>query len=504
MEQKDLNETSKAESAVDHDVVGHGWNNRLCAWAWLPAGAGENTLIRWIRIVIRILIILVREFHRNNLTLRARALTYTVVLSMVPMLALGTSVLKGFGAGDQMRQAAYGFLAQIEAASSPAVQGSRDEPGDGGREDHVQDTDAEAEESSAYTMVPHLRRALDQIFDYVEKTNFATLGAFGLLGLVIAVVMVFSSVEDAMNIIWVTESGRPLGRKIMDYLALMILFPVSINVGFAATALIHSPVLLSKISIILPFPEMIDLLLKMIPVSVLVAVFTIFYRFLPNTRVQIRPALVGGIFGGVVWLLVQTLYVLLQIGVSRYNAIYGSFATLPLFLVWIYVGWIVFLTGAEVAYACQSWQRYVPAGSRVVPFTRLALAFDILRTVYEAFNRRSKTTLSQIAACLNISEVRIKEMVSELDRAGLVRCVENGTGSITPAAPAEQILMAEVFDAIIGSDSQTTPGARIACKAASGAKKALGTWTLREVMTITGKDDFSETIRDFSEKGKKL
>jgi len=471
--------------------VGGRWQDlraNVMAWVWKAPAEGQTKPALVFHAAIRIVFILILEFRRDSIPLRASALTFTVMLSMVPMLALGTAVLKGLGAGDQMREAAYRIIDQFDFGTvqeggklkpgSAAVPKSLETPpttGDGPGE-----VKAEGVPSESGGLVGQLRMAVGKIFDYVERTNFATLGAFGILGLLFAVISVLGSIEQAMNVIWATESGRPLGRKVMDYLALMILFPVSINVGLAAEATLESETLLSRINGLLPVGWVLPLVLKMVPVILLVATFTILYRFLPNSKVRVLPAFVGGLVGGVGWLLVQGLYVYLQIGVARYNAIYGSFAVLPLFMVWLYFGWVVFLTGAEMAFSAQNWRRYVPGVDTLAPIVRLALAFDILDNVFADYSKRYSSDKNRIARRLEISEAQVGKVLEDLEAAKLLKYLDEEESKYVPAAPAEKIEAVEVFDAICGSKTQTSPGGQVAEQVFDSARKALAGKTLAD------------------------
>lgn len=457
-------------------------------WVWKAPAEGQTKPAVVFHAAIRIIFILIFEFRRDAIPLRASALTYTVMLSMVPMLALGTAVLKGMGAGDQMKEAAYRIIDQFDSGTvqeggklkpgSVEVPESLEDPstaGDGPIEVEVGGVPPES-----VGLVGQLRMAVDKIFDYVERTNFATLGAFGILGLLFAVISVLGSIEQAMNVIWASESGRPLGRKVMDYLALMILFPMSVNIGLAAEATLKSETLLSRINGLLPVGWILPLILKMVPVIVLVATFTILYRFIPNTKVRVLPAFVGGLVGGVGWLLVQGLYVYLQIGVARYNAIYGSFAILPLFMIWIYVGWVVFLTGAEMAFSTQNWRRYVPGVDKLAPIVRLALAFDVLDNVFADYSKRHYAERNRIARRLEISEIQVGEILEDLEAANLLKHLDEEASKYVPAAPAEKIEAVEVVDAICGRKTPTSPGGQVAEQVFDSARKALAGKTLAD------------------------
>ncbi len=489
--------TPQTDNSKTHGLFGSISNiwDRFMAWTWKDTKEKEAAHIRLTRCIIRIIYILVCEFQKDAITLWASSLTYTVILSLVPVLALGTAVLKGLGAGDQMREAAYRFIDQMDI-SHEAVQpeGMKDLLPGTSRQNEDRDNNAPSQGSKSLLekhvpagpeagssvakpktggMVTHLRTAVDKIFDYVDKTNFATLGVFGILGLVFAVLSVMGSIEKAMNRIWQAERGRPLGRKLMDYLALMILFPVSINVGLAASTALESPKILSRLMIFFPAEWMVLLFLKILPLAIMVGVFTIFYRFLPNAKVKFVPALAGGIIGGVGWLLVQFLYVQLQIGVARYNAIYGSFATLPLFLVWIYVGWVVFLTGAEMSFAVQSWSRYQPGDDYVSPKRRLGLSYDVLLSILSDFSQRKASTREAIVQRIRVAESQVALVLNGLIKAGLVRQIEERNVAYVPRAPADKIKWKEVLEAVCGQDQLESQGGRVAELAFQAAERAL-------------------------------
>jgi len=385
--------------------------------------------------------------------MRSSALTFTIVLSLVPTLALGTAVLKGLGAGDQMRQAAFRFVDQIEgppeAQSAPAKQedGTKAPVADSRSGQSASPAAAAAEDQQ---IAGHLHTAVAKIFDYVDRTDFAALGAFGIIGLVFAVLSVLGRIEQAMNVIWQARQGRPFGRKLMDYLALMILLPLSVNLGFATEAMLQNQNIIQRIAIILPIAWLAALIFKLLPLLIVVITFSILYRFLPNAKVGMFPALIGGVMGGVSWFLIQAIYVRLQIGVAKYNAIYGSFATLPLFLLWLNIAWIVFLAGAEFAFACQMFKDYAWHRPRLTPYNRLALAFDLLDDIFSDFSARKLSTTASLRERHNRHEQKvIAQVLALLTEGGLLRRVEDGD-SYVPAAPPTEFTAGDVVNIIWG------------------------------------------------------
>ena len=443
-------------------------------WLWSKPSDVEPILKQRLRTICRIFAIFIREFDQDAIPLRASALTFTIILSMVPMLALSTAVLKGLGAGNQMRTAAYQFIETLdrpensEIATVPAKVAEQ-----------PQITSSEETTDTPQSLTSHLKKATDTVFDYVEKTNFAALGIFGIAGLFITVISVLGTIEQAMNAVWQAESSRAMGRKVMDYLALMLLLPLAVNIGVAAMAALQSETTLNILQHVFPMAWAGPLLVRLLSYSFLVMTLLILYRFLPNSRVPLFPALIGALVGAVGWLFVQSLYISLQIGVAKYNAIYGSFATLPLFFLWIYIGWMVFLSGAEVAFAVNVRHRYQPKQNNhhLSPRMELALAYDLLTLLYEDFRTRKVSDLDNLLQHLDYPDPAITAVLQKLTETGLVRLAEGEETAYLPATPADQLPATEVLDVIFGSTQPPTRGGDLTQKILTSARSTLGNTT---------------------------
>jgi len=484
------------------DKLGYGWE-QSCNWVWHPTNKNENFAVRFLQGFLRIIFIVVRESKTDRITLRASALTFTVVLSLVPMLALGTAVLKGLGAGNQMRQVAYTFIEQFDSdtADSGGPLMSNEAPTKSDTETtpapspttgkNLPDID---HQSKPEGLTSHLKRAVDQVFNYVDRTDFTTLGTFGVLGMVLAALGVLGSIERSMNAIWQTSTGRALGRKIIDYMALMILLPISINLALATSASLQSSVLHSHIQDILPALWVQKLLLKALPVVILIITFSLLYQFLPNTRVGYVPALCGGIFGGITWFWVQVVYVKLQIGVAKYNAIYGSFATLPLFFLWIYVAWVIFLLGAEFSFAFQAWRQYQWKGIHITPAARLAIAFDIMEAAIADYKNRVLTDRKSLAETLNQTEKTVAAVVNDLVNGGLLRTVDGKLEGYVPAAPKEDLKPSEIMDIILGRDLPDVKGCDLASQAMKAARSTLDQYDINCGKAATANNTKNEDL----------
>ncbi len=409
---------------------------RIEEWTWR-----EGELGRWQRAVqhiLRLADFFIHEAKNNALTLRANALTYIIILSMVPVMALGTAVLKGLGAEKQMKQAIYRLVEQFE---NP-----------GGKEENP--------------LAQHIKRALDKVFEYVDKTNFATLGIFGIAGLIWAVLSTLSKIESAMNQIWKVEKQRPWGRRIMDYTALTVILPLSLNIAIGATAAVQIKHFTQAIDKHLPVPVLTFGLINLLPVVLLVATFFILYRFLPNTHVDNSAALFGSVAGALGWMLVQIIYVKLQIGVTRYNAIYGSFATIPLFLIWLNLGWLMFLLGAQLAFVFQHRNHYNPTIPRT-PIYLFSVAVEVMKEIHLRFSK---------AEGLNPERDRIKgvpqplllEVLECFKKHNLIK--ETKDGAFVPSKPADALKMSEIMEAVCGDQVGEGFGAQVAKRLLEAAK----------------------------------
>ncbi len=307
------------------------WKEKIGQWADSPPDSNFFAL-QWLHTLLRIALITFREMETNRLSIRSGALTYALLLSMVPMLAMSTAVVKGLGGGNQLKEVVYRYIDTLENSDpvrqvEPASQEA--EPSDG--------STPEPEQSSENNLTDHLRSVTDKIFDYVDQTNFATLGTFGMLGIFLSVILVLSQIETAMNTIWHVEDGRSILRKISDYVTLMVLMPISINVALAAGTIVENESLVFHINRFFPIAWIQALLFQGVPVLFLSLTIYIMYIFFPNTKIQKIPTMIGAILAGFLWFATQNIYINMQVGVAKYNAIYGSFASIPLFLAWVYL-----------------------------------------------------------------------------------------------------------------------------------------------------------------------
>jgi membrane protein len=369
--------------------------------------AAKRGLYRHIRILYRA----VTGFFDNRCPLLASALTYTTLLSLVPLLALMFAVLKGFGVQNRLEPI---LLDKMSAGSEEIVK---------------------------------------QIIGYIDKTDVKALGAVGLASLLVTAISVIGNIEIALNRIWGVQRTRTLGRKFADYLSVMLTCPILFVAALGLTSSIQSVTFVRQI---LELPGMSYLVLALAVLSPYVLMWialTFIYNYLPNTHVRMASAIYGGVIAGTLWQLAQWGYIHFQVGVARYNAIYGAFAQLPIFLVWLYTGWNVVLFGAVISFAHQNI-RTSGKDPNVIDVTyssREELGIKLLWLIGKNFDAGGPPCSAEALSHELVVSVRlVAEILEHHCRAGfLVAASKDDQEPIyVLARPPEKIRIDEVIEAM--------------------------------------------------------
>ena len=287
---------------------------------WLPE---LETLRGWASFYIRTLRLIVvafSDFRDGALSIRATSLVSTTLLSLVPFLAVTFSVLKAFGIHQQVEP----LLAQGLAPLGP--QGAE---------------------------------LTSKIIEFVNNLKVGALGAVGVAGLFYTTYSLIDKIEEALNHIWRVRHARPLARKFTDYLSVILVGPVLVFTAFATTASAQSNWLVQSILKIEPLGAAVVWATTLMPFILICVGFSFLYKFVPHTDVHTSSALMGGVTAGILWQIAGMIFATFVAGTAKYSAIYSSFAILILFLMWVYVGWLIVLVGAQVAYYHQHPAAYL-------------------------------------------------------------------------------------------------------------------------------------------------
>jgi len=340
-------------------------------------------LLRQSRVVIAAF----QGFFADRCMLRASALTFTTLLSIVPLLALMFALLKGFG---------------VQNTLEPLI---------------------------LKNLAPGTEEVVAEIIHYIDNTNVARLGVVGLTALVLTVLTLLSNIEKSFNYIWGVDETRPLLRRFSDYFSVVTIGPIFVLAAISMTSSLASNDLIAHLRENSYLGPLVPLLFKSIPFVGMWITFTALYIFMPNTRVTYSAALVGGILGGTLWQLAQWGYVHFLVGVGRYNAIYGTMAALPIFMVWLYLSWMIVLLGLEVSYAWQNLRRAASdiRGPEVNFASRELVSLTAMLVIAENFYRGEKPwDLTRIAAHLNLPPRLAQDILRHLTRLGFLSEVRDG------------------------------------------------------------------------------
>ncbi|MGC3999420.1 MAG: YhjD/YihY/BrkB family envelope integrity protein [Anaeromyxobacter sp.] len=367
--------------------------------------------------LLRVLSSAVTGFVTNGLTVRAAALTYYSVLSIVPFLAFTFAVLKGFGA----------YTALIQGTVRPWL-------------------------DDTFGANPSLHQALLRILEFVEKTNVSSLGAVGLLALVYTSVSLVSSVEAALNTAFGARATRPPLRQLTDYVTLLVTTPLLLFVAATLSTAAQSSWLVVFLRDQLQLGRVIDLALGLTPIVVVGLALFAMYVILPNVQIRPRSALLGAAVAALGWEGTLILHVQLQMGVARYNALYSVLGALPIFLVWTYVSWLVVLAGAELAASHQNepLMRERLRGKQADQALRETLAVAaVARVTCDFLAGGPRRTTAELAEALEVPALVVEDILDALVRAGvLVRVVAGAGIAFLPGRDPGDLRAADVREAL--------------------------------------------------------
>jgi membrane protein len=395
--------------------------------------------------VVRFIEHTISGFIRDRCLLRASALTYASLLSLVPLLALMFALLKGLG-----------FQRRVEPILLDRFTGGSQE-------------------------------VVSQILQYIDRTNVSSLGAVGVLSLVLTVVLVLKNMEKSFNWIWKVRKGRSLMRTVSEYLSVLMIAPISILLALSLTTYFNSQVFIERMESIWLLGDFYRFMIKMTPFVVLWIAFTACYIFMPNTRVRVDAALLGGVVGGTLWQFAQWGYVRYQIGVAKYNAIYGALSQLPILLVWIYVSWVILLFGAEIAFAYQYLRQYTE--SKILSFQKershAYRVLLVLRAVMKRFESGEEPyTLNVLSESLHVPRSFIQPSLERLEALGWIASLKGEESPIVFKRPPDKMPLHQVLS--LNRDIEAHPRKAFLVvlleRADQGIKKALKDLTVGDLI----------------------
>jgi membrane protein len=354
---------------------------------------------------LQIFIIALRGLNENNIYLRASSLTFFTLLSIVPIVALAIGIATGFGLEEYL-------LAQLEQAFT-------------GRQEV-------------------LEFILGFSGSLLETTQGGIMAGVGLGILFFTIMKVLNHIEESFNEIWQIKKERSFSRKFTDYFAIMLIGPFFLILSNIVTVFLTTQIeaLTLQTRLFGFFSPVILTLLGFIPFFLLWLMLTLLYIVMPNTRVRFGSALVAGIVAGTVFQMVQWGYIYFQLGVSKYGAIYGSFAALPLLMFWMQISWVIVLFGAELSFANQNIEQYEyeTESLNMSLYNRRLITFYIAHLLIKNFeNGVPPCTSSQISQNLHIPIRLVKGIVEDLVAINLLSETKTKFAKETAYQPATDI-----------------------------------------------------------------
>ncbi|MCK9232566.1 MAG: YihY/virulence factor BrkB family protein [Syntrophales bacterium] len=379
--------------------------------------------------LLRVLILSVRGFNEDKCELRASALTFYSLISIVPVAAMAFGIAKGFG-----------FEKVLEAQLRSKLTGHEE----------------------------ILNNVIQFSHSLLESTKGGLLAGIGLIVLFWAVIKVLGQIEESLNDIWGIKEQRSLGRKFGDYLSLMLVCPILIILSSSVTIFVTTQVtlIMERITILGAFSPVVLFLMKLLPYSLLWGLFTFLYMFMPNTKVRFTSALLAGVVSGTIFQVVQWAYIAFQIGVAKYNAIYGSFAAFPLFLIWLQLSWLIVLYGAEVSFAHQNVNTYEfePDALQVSRRLKKLLSLQIAQHIIQNFaGGEAPPTARKVSHELEIPIRLVNDILFDLTQSGILSATDiggDGERGFQPARDIGVLTIQHVVDAMEQRGINTIPFAK--------------------------------------------
>jgi len=367
---------------------------------------GLSAISRRIVLIFNWFKLVVSGFLNNHCMIRASALTYVTILSLVPFLAVSFSILQAFG----FQQTDFIREGLMNAIGNATI--------------------------------------VNNIINSIGNASVGALGAIGVVALLFTVISLLGNIEKSFNAIWGIKKGRTLGRKFTDYLSTTLVAPLLMVVAMSATASLQSQALIKKLMTYSVFAYFYVAILNILPYFMVCIVFTFLYYFLTNTTVKLKSAFVGGLVAGIIWQIAQWAFIKFGVGMARSTALYKNFAPLFIFFLWVYISWVIVLLGSEISFAIQNFKTFQKeaGASKISNSGKHRLAVKILILLTRNFESDNEPmTNEEISNRLNIPVKLVNEVLYMLEKSKIVIEIEKEGGEYyTLIKPPERIRITDV------------------------------------------------------------
>jgi len=377
---------------------------------WNPKWDSAPVQQRAAVVFLRYLYAIVRDFFSGQLTMRAMSLVYTTLLSIVPLLAFSFSLLKGFGVHRRLEPVLLTFLEPLGPKGAEITQ---------------------------------------RLITVVDNIRGDWLATFGLAFLFFTVISMIQKIEESFNFVWQVEVPRSFARRFTEYISVLLVGPVLMVVAMSAIATISSTTVVQKITAIQPFGEWLLFASKSTPYVAVIIVFTFLYSFIPNTRVKLRAALVGGLSAGIAWAAMSVFFASFVADSPMRLAIYAGFAIGIVLLIWLYLNWIILLVGAQLSFYVQhpEYLRSGRAREDLPNRQRELLALLTMEMAGKAFLLgRDGPLMDELAPTMGLPASVLAPVIKQLEDARLLRATESQQA--VPARALDRIALQDIINAV--------------------------------------------------------
>jgi membrane protein len=411
-------------------------------------GAPWGAVLRWLRYPAA----LVRDWLGGEISVRAMSLAYTTLLSLVPLMVFSFAILKGLGARGDLRFIVHEFFRPMGGAAAQLT---------------------------------------ESVMQFVANMRGELLGSIGLAFLVYTVITTIQKVESSFNLVWRVERPRSFGRRFTEYLSVMILGPILLAVAIGLLGSAEQSPLAQWMHAVAPLAGILSVLAHIVPYAIVTVVFTIMYSIIPNTHVQFRAALIGGVTAGIIWALVGKVFTAVIVYSSQLVAVYTGFAIVLTTLIWVYLSWLILLIGAQLAFYLQ-FPQYLRHGQESIELTgsdREQVGLSIMYLIGRDYGTgKGYWNTGRLATELDVPGIALVPLLARLEHRGLIVATEKE--QFVPGRDPEGILLADILDAVrtmqIGRLAievhRVTAAAHVMDEVETAMRERLGTQSLKDLI----------------------
>ena len=367
----------------------------------------------WGRVgarILRYVFALARDMFAGQLMMRSMSLVYTTLLSIVPLIAFSFSVLKGFGIHNRLEPLLFKALEPLGPQGAEITQ---------------------------------------QVINLVDNVKGGVLGGISLAFFIYTAISMVQKVEESFNYVWYVSKRRNIARRLTEYMVVMLIGPVVIVIALGMIASLGSITVVQFFQGIEWLEPVFRMTSQLTPYLLVTGVFTFLYFYVPNTKVNIRSALVGGLAGGFIWASISVIFATFVLYSARTLLIYSGFAVAITTLIWLYLNWLVLLIGAQLAFYHQN-PAFLKIGRREPRLSnsmRERLALNIMFFVGRAFRDSAKNvTIQPLADSLRIPSITLTPIIAALESNGLLTSTEKE--EFLPGRDLARISLSEILDVV--------------------------------------------------------